>query len=138
MEWAIFGATFVFGLIVLGILADHVRQKRKIRQQEMLQRERLAAMEKGLPIPDWDPALLDEEGAVSASPEVMQRRREWFRFITLWTGLVLVFGGIGMFAGFRLSWEEDFRDIASLGALPFFTGLGLLLFYFLTHQWGSR
>jgi hypothetical protein len=134
MEWAVFGALFVFGVVVLGIIADFMRQRRKMQQQELLQKERLMAMEQGVPLPEWNPALLADDAYGTVSPEVHERRLQFFRFIVLCLGVVLAFGGVGMGIGFGMSMETDLRKLASVGAIPFMTGLGLLLFYFLTRN----
>ena len=132
MGWAIFGALFVFIFILLGILAESQRQKRKLARQELLQKERFMAMEKGLPLPEWDAALLDDQGELLNNAEAQGRRREWFRLVTLCIGLLLAFGGIGMTVAFNLSSDRGFNDLGTIGAIPFMSGLGLLLFYYLT------
>lgn len=134
MGWALYGMAFIFIFILLGILADSQRRKSKIARQELLQKERLFAMEKGLPLPDWDDAMLDEAGASVHSAETYKRRKEWFKLVTLCTGLILTFGGVGMVLAFRFSFDTSFRDIETIGAIPFMAGLGLLLFYFLTRN----
>lgn len=132
MGWAIFGSMFFFIFILLGILADRQRQKGKLAKQEMLQKERLMAMEKGLPLPEWDAAMLDDDGKIVSSSEAHQRRKEWFQMVTLCVGLVLSFSGIGMLLAFH--YDSDFHDISAVGAIPLMAGVGLLLFYLLTRQ----
>lgn len=134
MDWAIFGALFIFVLIGFAILGDHLRQKRKMASQEMMQRERLAAMEKGIPIPDWVPDVQDESDSITSNPEAYQRKRQSFRFMTLCVSLVLVFTGLGMSLAFELSRDPGFNEMASLGVIPLMTGLGLLLFHWLTRD----
>ena len=43
MEWALFGAGFVFVFVLLAILGEWLRQKRKLKMQEILQKERIMA-----------------------------------------------------------------------------------------------
>lgn len=134
MGWALFGMTFIFIFILLGILAESVRRKSKLARQELLQKERLFAMEKGLPLPEWGDAMLDDAGGAVSSEVAYKRRREWFKLVSLCIGLVLTFGGIGMMLAFHYSFDESFRDIETIGGIPFMSGLGLLLFYFLTRN----
>ena len=130
MEWAIFGISTFIVLLVLGIWADHLRRKRKLAVQELVSKERLMAIEKGLPIPDWDAAMLTP--ANPDSEESQSRRIRMFRFGSLCVGLVLIFAGLGMIVGFQFSGDPEFVKMASLGALPLMTGGGLILFYVLT------
>jgi O-antigen/teichoic acid export membrane protein len=132
MGWAIFGAAFVFIFILLGILAESQRQKRKLQRQELLQKERFMAIEKGLPMPEWDTAILDEDGAPVSSLEAYERRREWFRLVSLCIGLILLFGGIGMTIAFQLAPYGSWDDIETVGAIPAMAGVGLLLFHVLS------
>ncbi len=132
MAWAVFGSMFIFVFILLGILADRQRQKGKLAKREMLQKERFMAMEKGLPLPDWDATMLDDDGNIVGSAEAHQRRKEWFQMVSLSVGLVLSFAGIGMLLAFHFN--SDFHDISAIGAIPLMAGVGLLLFYFLTRQ----
>ena len=134
MGWAIFGVSFVFIFILIGIMGESQRQKAKLAKQELLQKERMMAMEKGLPLPEWDSAMLDDNGAVVSSAEAHERRKEWFQLVSLCLGLILVFAGIGMTLAFHFSSDRGFHDIVTIGLIPFMTGLGLLLFYFLTRR----
>jgi hypothetical protein len=137
MGWAIFGAAFIFIFMMLGILAENQRQKRKLARQELLQKERFMAMEKGLPLPEWGSGLLENDGPVLSDDEAQKRRMAWFRLVTLCVGLFLAFAGAGMTIGFSLSIDVGFRELAMVGLIPFMAGLGLLLFYYLTRDHAS-
>jgi hypothetical protein len=134
MGWAIFGSAFIFIFILLGILAESQRQKRKLEKQKMLQKERFLAMEKGLPVPEWGAGMLDDEGTVISSAEAHERSKEKFRLASLCVGLILAFCGIGMMLAFHFSSDTGFHDIDTIGLIPLMAGIGLLLFYVLTRQ----
>ena len=134
MGWAIFGVSFIFIFILLGILGESQRQKTKLKKQELLQKERMMAMEKGLPLPEWSPSLLDDDGTVITSAEAHERRKEWFQLVTLCVGLILTFAGVGMTLAFHFSPDSGFDDIVTIGFIPFMAGLGLLLFHFMTRK----
>ncbi len=134
MEWAIFGITTFVVLVGLGIYADNLRRKRNLALQEMFQRERLLAIEKGLPIPDWAPALAAAVSPPQSSEQYFARRIQMFRFMSLCLGIVLAFAGVGMMLAFGLSDDSGFNSMHSLGAIPLFVGVGLLLFYVLTRN----
>jgi hypothetical protein len=134
MGWAIFGVLFIFIFILLGILGESQRQKAKLAKQELLQKDRMMAMEKGLPLPEWDASMLDEDGTRISSAEAHVRKKEWFRLVTMAVGLVLVFAGAGMLVAFNFAPTPDWKDIASVGFIPFMAGLGLLLFHRLSRN----
>lgn len=134
LGWAIFGAAFVLIFILLGILGEHMRQKRKLMRQELQQKERLMMLEKGLPLPEWDAVALDDNGNAISSAESYERRLQWFRLVSLAIGFLLAFSGLGMLLAFHLAYGNDWRDIATIGAIPLMAGIGLFLFYFLTRD----
>jgi O-antigen/teichoic acid export membrane protein len=132
MGWAIFGAAFIFIFILLGILAENQRQKRKLARQELLQKERFKLMEQGMPLPDWDPAALVDEGIAVSSAEAHERSRQMFRLVSLALGYFLAFAGIGLLVAFNVAPTDDWEDIATVGAIPLMAGIGLLLFHYLS------
>lgn len=132
MLWAVFGITFIIAFMLVGVLAERQRQKSRLARQELLQKERMMAMEKGLPLPDWDAVMLDDNGTTINSSEAHERRKEWFRLVALCLGLFFAFAGIGLLFAFNLEGADDFEDIATVGFIPLMSGFGLLLFYFLT------
>ena len=134
MGWAIFGVSFIFIFMLLGILAESLRQKSKLARQQMLQKERLAAMEKGLPLPDWDATALNDDGARLSGAEAHERSKQWFRLVSLCVGMLLAFGGVGLLIAFNLGVDNAFEEISSVGVIPLMAGLGLLLFYGLTRK----
>ncbi len=134
MGWAIFGSAFIFIFILLGILAEGQRQKRKLARQELIQKERFMAMEKGLPLPEWDATMLDDEGAVLSSAEAHARGKEKFRLVSLCVGFILAFSGIGMIIAFHFSSDRGFHELTTIGAIPLMAGIGLFLFYLLTRN----
>ena len=137
MGWAIFGAAFIFIFILLGILGENLRQKRKLMRQELMQKERMMMAEKGLPLPEWDAAALDDDGNPISSSESYERRRQWFRMVSLAIGFLLAFSGLGMLLAFHLAPDDGWHDIVTVGAIPLMAGIGLLLFYFLTRDTGN-
>ena len=134
MEWAIFGSGFVLIFLLIVILGEHLRQKRKIKLREIQQTERIAAMEKGISLPEIDDDIFMEESTMINGPEQYRRKMQWLRITLLSIGLFLVFGGLGMFLGFQFSSDSGFAEMATLGFIPIMAGIGLLLFYYLTNK----
>lgn len=134
MEWAVLGSAIFIAFLLIAILGEHLRQKRKIKIREIQQTERIAAMERGVPMLEINDDMISPEQAVTNGPELYRRKVQWFRITLLSIGLLLIFGGMGMSLGFHFSGDNEFVKMASLGAIPFMTGLGLLLFYYLTSK----
>jgi hypothetical protein len=110
------------------VWARHLKEGKRLAQREMIHRERMAALEKGVALPE----LPADPAPAGASDHLTRAARLG--------GLVLLFGGIGLTAAlFFIPLDpalEDLHHMASMGLLPFFIGLGLLLYTWLDR--GSR
>ena len=116
MEWALFGVTFVITFVLIVILGEHLRQKRKLALREIIQKERMAAMEKGLQLPAYNEDILDDGHTAADSAESYRRKVQWFRFTSLSVGIFMIFGGTGFFLGLSLSPNPELNRLATLGA----------------------
>ncbi len=140
---------FLLVIVVVGgyRLGDSaLRQRRMLRLKEMAHRERLAALEQGVPVaelPDED--LEDElmsrgEAAMVESSGSLRNGKalQWVRVAALGIGLLSVFSGIGWYVGIGLVPETTntagITELASLGFIPVLSGVGLLLFHALTRN----
>jgi hypothetical protein len=126
----------ILGLLALGILRRYLRNRQRLRLHEMAHRERMLAMEKGVPaseVPagsDFD-AWLDEAWTDRLSDGGRDRQ------VALALGLVMLFAGSG---ALLLAWRlpatstdaETLKLAASLGLIPLMASFGLLLYYRLT------
>ncbi len=124
--WSIFGLVWIFGWVGVWLLWQRTRENRKLKLREVLSRERLAAIEKGLPLPEIPP--LDQD-PVWLSPEAERVRAIWLRRVALLVGLLAVTVGIGMCAAFYWAPDRGFHEMWTLGLIPLMGGVGLLLFY---------
>ena len=126
----IIGVVFILGLIGFGLVRKALADKERLHLREMIHRERMAAIEKNVPLDG-----IELEDSTMPEMALTTSRRDpilWIRYTALFLGLAFFFGGIGMAVGFRIAPEEDFTKIWSLGLIPALTGLGLLIFYFMT------
>lgn len=125
----VFGAIWVFGWAFFLLLLWHLLNVKKQKILELRHKERMAALEKGVPAPEW--------------PELESRprrefRMEWRRVTrenprwALGAGVVLIFLGFGLAAAFLISTDPEFHRIWSLGLIGVFLGAGLVLQHFLT------
>ena len=124
------------GLLALGVLRRYLRNRQRLRLHEMAHRERMLAMEKGLPVSelpagsDFD-AWLDE----AWTDRLLDGGRD--RRVALALGLVMLFAGAG---ALLLAWRlpgsstdaETLKLATSLGLIPLMASFGLLLYYRLT------
>lgn len=130
MEEAHYWALIVFGfataMITIMKLSANAREARRLRAREMLHRERLAAIEKGLPLHELPAELMFEP------------RDEEFRTVSatrnaaLAAGLIIAPAGVGMMVAFAKI--PDMRPLAPLGMIPILVGGGLLLYHSLSRK----
>jgi len=126
----------ILGLLALGVLRRYLRNRQRLRLHEMAHRERMLAMERGLPVSevpagsDFD-AWLDE----AWTNRLLDGGRD--RRVALALGLLMLFAGTG---ALLLAWRlpasstdaETMKLAASLGLIPLMASFGLLLYYRLT------
>jgi len=125
--------------IVGGITAGIVRMMQRQRSFEMLQRERIAAIERGLD-PDkiasmQRPLLYDEHGIYTDPNVQLERRRQG----------IMVGGIVTTFVGIALSiflysvaggHDGDDSKVWTVGLIPFAVGVALILSSFLISPLG--
>jgi hypothetical protein len=129
--WAVIGILMLSAWAGLAIWSRHLRDAKRVAMREMVHRERLAALEKDQPLPEVpaEAASSVEQGGDAGA---------WVSRVSLLAGLALTFAGIGLLVSFTLTPNRPetagLGDLASMGFLPIFTGVGLLLFYFLDRR----
>lgn len=135
MDAGIFLARSLPGILVTAVVAAfllvlrHQNLQRYRIRLEVIQKERLVAMEKGLPmpeLPDYDQADARRFSETLALADRVNPR--W----PLGAGAILLFGGAGTSLALYLSGEPYHNRVWSMGLIPVFVGLGLFLHYRLT------
>jgi hypothetical protein len=129
MDMMVFTLFWVFGWVILLLVAWQLRASRRERRQERLHKERLVAMEKGIPLPELPaeeetsrrPLVAELVGSIRINPR-------W----PLGIGALFVMVGIGVSLALALSQEQEQYRVWSVGLIPLFFGLGLMLHYALT------
>lgn len=110
--------------IIGGIVAGIVRSAGQQRMLELAQRERIAAIERGIDpakLPPM-PQIAQEVGLFGLSPFEAAKRRAQSLMIG---GLVTTFGGIGLLVFLIL--VEPSKNIWGVGLIPILVGTALLL-----------
>ncbi|MEM9302204.1 MAG: hypothetical protein AAGE01_08850 [Pseudomonadota bacterium] len=129
LQWPIFGVLVCFGVAFLAILGGHLSATRRIRLRAIQAEERMKAIEAGLPLPEVEDSH-DLPG--ESASESYRRQIGWFRMLCLALGLFFAFGGAGMGLAFLFVFDASMQGLAPLGMIPLLSGVGLLLFYWLT------
>lgn len=129
--WVVIGVLALCAWMGLTVWARHLRDKKRMALREMIHRERMAALEKGVDLPELPVDVAGGAAETGDGPA-------WVGRAALLAGLTLVCAGIGMAAAFGFTPDTSemggMRDLAPLGLLPVFAGIGLLLFFVLDRR----
>ena len=127
----------ILGLLTLVVLGRYLRNRLRLRLREMAHRERMLALEKGLPVSEVPPG-----GEFDAWLEEMPAQRllegGWDRRAALGVGLVTLFASIGalLFAWLLPSTATgdamEIKIVAAGAVVPLMASIGTLLYYWLT------
>jgi drug/metabolite transporter (DMT)-like permease len=129
MDEAFFGLLWIFGWAALLVVVWHLRAVHRQRRFELIHRERMTAMEKGIPLPEL-PDYADPTGGslVADALSSLRLNPRW----PLGVGALCIMLGAGTCVALFLSGDEYHNEIWPFGLIGVFLGLGLLLHYFLT------
>lgn len=119
------GLLFMFGAAAFFLVVKWQNLRRYQIKLELIHKERLIAMEKGVPmpeVPEYDPAPRQRIETLLGYLRVNPR---W----PLGVGILLVLGGAGTLVALMLSGDPYHRQIWSFGLIPIFLGVGLWLQY---------
>ena len=131
--YAALGIVWVFGFIAVILVAWHMRSRRRFERLQIIHEERMKAMEKGIPLPEF-PALEDDEttGKIGVALSANMAPRAWNPRWPLGVGVLLIMGGTGVMVAMMLSGREPLNELWPFGLIGDFLGIGMFLFYFLT------
>ncbi len=118
----------ILGLIGASLIRSHLRAAKQLRLRQMIHDERIKAMEHNLPLPEADYSELTLPAGKNENNGVLSPVA-WMRIVALFVGLTCFFGGIGMTIGFYAAEAGDIAEIWSVGLIPVFIGIGLMIFH---------
>lgn len=133
--WALVALVWIFGWATIWFLRKRAIESRALKLRELLHRERMAAIDKGVPLPE----IPSDEEAIPEwmRPEAERLRAAWLQRIALVLGLLALFTGIGMCGGFYWSPDRGFHLMWTLGLIPAMAGVGLLLYAAVASKTGA-
>jgi hypothetical protein len=120
----ILGVVWVFGWVAFVFGLSLQRQKSRNRRFEMLHQERMAAIEKGIPVPELPDFEAMEE-------QTRLRRRSGSMLLP---GILMLALGTGTMTALKLSPDPDLQQVWILPLPLVFLGAGFLLYYALTKR----
>jgi FtsH-binding integral membrane protein len=122
LMWAIVALSALLLILGAGLIGYSIQRTSRVKMRDLLHSERMAAMKKGISLPESD-----SEAAWKSSASLRFTHMPALKIISL-CGVVLLFGGIGLIVGFRNSSYQILKELESLGYIPGFMGLGLTLY----------
>jgi len=128
---ALLALTWVFGWAIIILIFMYLRNKKRQKTIELIHKERMAAMEKGIPMPEWPDYDINGKSSLI---EDLRGRRSQNPKAHLGAGALLVMIGAGICLAFYLAGIADLRLLWPLGLIVVFIGIGLFIYYFLTKE----
>ena len=121
---------WIFGWVFAVILIWYLVTRRKDRKLELIHKERLVAMEKGIPLPELPTYEESNRRPADGLWTQIRLNPRW----PLGVGSVFIMLGIGTTLALALSAEPYHNRVWSFGLIPIFFGVGLFLHYKLTRK----
>jgi hypothetical protein len=125
MDPLLYKLLWVFGWVVVFLIVWVIRGARRQRRLELLHSERMAAIEKGTPLPELPE---DDYHRRRSHVHYAQVNPRW----PLGAGAVVAMLGMGICLALGLSGDPYHNQIWPFGLIGLFLGGGLILHYFLT------
>ena len=121
---------WVFGWLLFFLALKLLNDRKQRHRLELIAKERLAALEKGVPMPE----LPDYDDP--RRPPLWDRLR-WHPRWPLGAGAMAILLGLGSSLAMRLSGDPYHRQVWPFGLLGVFLGVGLFLHYAITRERAS-
>ena len=129
MDGLLFTLFWVFGWVLLLILIWHLKGQRREKRMEMIHKERMMAMEKGIPLPELpDFGEPSEKSVLAEAVGSIRINPRW----PLGLGALFVMVGAGTSLALWLTPDRDPHSAWPIGLIGVFFGVGLFFHYLLT------
>ena len=130
MDPLLYKLIWVFGWLAVLLAIWYVRGQRRQRRLDLIHAERMAAIAKGIPLPE----MPDYEGLAHRSRFHGSGEHPLNPRWPLGVGTVVAMLGLGLCTALYLSGDEYHNQIWPFGLIGVFLGVGLMLHYFLTRR----
>ena len=131
--YSAFGAVWVFGFAAVLLIAWHLRNKRRLEKFKIIHEERMKAMEKGIPLPEFPELEEPESKIIGKALATNIEAKPWNPRWPLGVGALLIMGGLGTAVAMKMSSDSAFHsELWPFGLIAVFLGVGMFLFYYLT------
>jgi hypothetical protein len=127
----------ILGVAGYVLLRRYLWAQAAMKRREMAHKERILAMEKGIPLDGLAP-IDDLADGLERAPMSQERALALTRLAALGVGLFFLTTGLGVLLGFRYAGMTDLSSIWSIGLIPILGGVGLLLFVALSRRFDLR
>ena len=129
----VISVVWVLGVAAVLLIAWHLRGKRQLEKLKIIHEERMRAMEKGIPLPEFPELREDTSGSIIGKAFASNSQaRPWNPRWPLGVGALLIMGGLGTSVAMMLSGWAWHNDMWPFGLIGVFVGVGMFLFYALT------
>ncbi|MBS1827236.1 MAG: hypothetical protein JST93_18110 [Acidobacteria bacterium] len=124
------GPIWAFGWALIFYLFHREKTKRRLHVFDLIHKERMQAIEKGLPYPELPPYAIEdeEEGDKHVHWKPVSPRR------IAGVGVVVILGGAGALTALIISQDHYLQSLWSMGLIPIFLGVGLLLYAWINRK----
>jgi len=109
-------------------------EKKKEGRRAMIHKERILAMEKGIPLPEFPPEEEPSSKSLLASPSV----RSVLPRVALGCGIIVLFFGFGLLVALMINRDPEVHQAWTFSFIPIMLGFGVLLYYFLIRRLDSN
>lgn len=117
------GPIWAFGWALIFYLFHREKTKRRLHVFDLIHKERMQAIEKGLPYPELPPYAVEDEEQHGHTPSKPVSPRK-----VAGLALVIILGGAGALTALIISQDKHLQSLWSMGLIPIFLGVGLLLY----------
>lgn len=120
--WVLIPVAAIIWLMVSSLSEE----KTKRHNREMIHRERMAAIEKGL----------DEPYDETTLPSALIHREDQTGLLT--SGIISMAAGLGIAVFLAILVDPDDRNVMAVGFVPFFVGIGLVVAWWVTRRFTDQ
>jgi hypothetical protein len=129
MHESLNGLLWFAGVSLVIYLFHRLKQAERAQIYDRIHRERMQAIQSGVPYPELPPYLIEREEKEESHVRKPFRASELIGF-----ALILILGGAATMWALKFSGEDYHQRVWTFGAIPVFVGFGLVLYAMLNRH----